>query len=315
MDVSEAESRRVYDPDGDGDDPRKTLTRGRRATVFVFDKGVYDSCKIGNAVWLADDETPGNGPDLKTDKNAETDDFGGISAEKSAKKETGNSGDFGETRSSVLLEREREIINAEKLESGESPSSTPPDDHTHTSLCECGDFRENSRETAKRRPFSDSSPESRPFFRGDFRGIAPNTADSALIPDSQSEPELTRLKIDPADFVKLPDGPMIETCPGCGGRMVHYKERYQVVKARGKGSPTLRICRGCYQRARDREAEAIQPLNTIPIADLERVEDPARFGRCTTCQIGPVAYARPDSDTQICQQCYEKLARGQVDIR
>ncbi len=139
---------------------------------------------------------------------------------------------------------------------------------------------------------------------------------SAAIPAAATAPAgLTLAQVDLGDYSPIADGPMIEPCPVCGGRVVHYTERFQARQARGKQERSRHICRGCFNRARAREQAAVQILaGAIPLDEVEPV-DAGLVGRCSVCGLQVAAYSHAGSGTAICSVCYEKLVREQVDIR
>lgn len=316
MEVSESESRKEYDPDSDArneKDQVKTITRGRRATVWTFDRGTFESWRKGLAVWLAP-ETDGNGPDSESRNNAAFAEKRGISAENSAKNNTLTTGESDGSEREREREEEREVIFAEKKRCREPlaeacvSADDRPEEHTHAAVSISAPtiFRENSAKNSNSAPIAERSPDDAPFTRGNFRENYPDFRENSKIP---------RKMIDPADYAPIVDKVAVEPCQGCGGRLVHYQERYQAVKARGKGATAIRICRGCYEAAKRREVAAVQVLNTVPIEELRKVDDPDRFGRCDVCNVERVAYHDPGSRLAICSACFAKLAREQVDIR
>lgn len=331
MDTSESVSRRVYDPDSDEtrlEYQRKTVTTGRRATVYTFDQAVYAAWKNKTAVWL-EDEKPGKGPDLESDKKTASPTSSGISPDIAGETPEPGSSSFSDLTTSRERLRERERVSPEKCthtdpRAGENTKSDPgpsaPTDDPDFSLSPESVsvppvVRRNSTKNSERAPNDERSEENARSFSATGRRKPEKCGDAGLILKSQTEPISRDLKINPADFVELPDKILIETCPGCGGRVVHYKERYQVVKARGPKAETVRICRSCYNAAKRREVAAVQVLNTVSIDELEKVEHPERFGRCDSCNVGSVAYHHPGNRYAICAACHAKLAREQTDIR
>jgi hypothetical protein len=134
-------------------------------------------------------------------------------------------------------------------------------------------------------------------------------------PQPAPTPALTLAQVNPGDYSPIAGGPLIEPCPVCGGRVVHYVERYQARQARGLKETSRHICRGCYNRARVREQAAVQILpGAIPLDEVEPV-DAGLFCRCSVCGLQVAAYDHAASGTAICSVCYEKLVREQVDIQ
>ncbi|WP_440950792.1 hypothetical protein [Methanosphaerula subterraneus] len=97
---------------------------------------------------------------------------------------------------------------------------------------------------------------------------------------------------------------LVKPCPVCGGRVVHYTERFQ---ARGQKERSWHICRGCYNRTREQAAVQILP-GAIPLDEVRPV-DAGLFGRCSVCGLQSAEYSHDGSGTAICSVCYEKLVR------
>ena len=141
------------------------------------------------------------------------------------------------------------------------------------------------------------------------------TASNSTGPQPAAEPALTLAQVNPTDYSPIAGGPLIEPCPICGGRVVHYTERFQARQARGPKERSRHICRNCYNKARAREQAAVQILpGAIPLDEVEPI-DAGLLGRCSVCGLQVAAYNHAGSGTAICSVCYEKLMREQVDIR
>jgi len=315
LDVSESVSHKEYDPDGRGESPHKTVSRGRRSVVWRFDMTMYRGWKQGVAVYL-EPETAGNRPISELRINAENANFCDISAKNSAEIKKPISSEIDETERDIERKKEREIITAKKKKSDSIDSPDHVDEIAPDSYIDPAAFRSNSNKTAKKPPIDEQRPERPPYFCETGRTNPQKIAKIELNPDSQTQPVSRVLgKVNPADFTPLPDKYLIEPCPGCGGRMVHYTERYQTVKAR-RGETAIHICRDCYQAAKRAAVAAIQPLpGIVPVDEIEHVEHPENFGRCDICKMERVAYRHAGSSTGICSECYAKLVREQVDIR
>ena len=79
-------------------------------------------------------------------------------------------------------------------------------------------------------------------------------------------PALTPAQVNPGDYSLIEPGRI------CGGRVVHYTERYQV------------------RQARDHEQAAVQILpGAIPLDEIKPI-DAGLFGRCSVCGLQAAAY-------------------------
>lgn len=332
-DASRSESVRVPDPDGYGDNPQKTVTRGRRAKVYRFDRAKCAVWQKGLAVWLnPEHKKPENGPNSQTGDNATPAKFGDIPATVVAEISTPLKGAETGTEEGEEEERERCEVSATSRAqtpplSGECVSPgrgadglRDPCDHapSHDSEGDLLECRGNSGEQESRPPISDWSENLAAYGDGDSRCRSPDVAGVASNPDSRSEPAIRiSRKLNPTDYVRLPKGYMIENCAcDCGSRVVLYKEKPHATRARGPGATTHRICADCYERAKACEAAAITSLpGVIEYAEIVKVDNPERFGRCSVCNLGRVAYQHAASRTVLCQSCYGRIVREAVDIR
>lgn len=117
----------------------------------------------------------------------------------------------------------------------------------------------------------------------DTRPTSTPAQDASLQP--ATKPALTLAQVNPGDYSPIADGSLIEPCPVCGGRVVHYTERYQARQARGPKEKSRHICRGCYNRARDREQAAVQVLpGAIPLDEVRPITA-GLLGPCSVCGL------------------------------
>jgi hypothetical protein len=127
-------------------------------------------------------------------------------------------------------------------------------------------------------------------------------------------PALDLAQVRAGDYSPIADGAIVETCPICSGRLVHYQEKFTAMKSRGGDHPR-RLCRSCYTRAKEREQTAVQVLpGAIPLDEVKPIAS-GLLGRCTVCGLQVATYSHADSGTALCSRCYEKLVREQVEIR
>ncbi len=127
-------------------------------------------------------------------------------------------------------------------------------------------------------------------------------------------PALDLAQVRAGDYSPIADGAIVEACPICSGRLVHYQEKFMAMKSRGGDHPR-RVCRSCYTQAKKREQTAVQVLpGAIPLDEVKPIAS-GLLGRCTVCGLQVATYSHVDSGTALCSVCFEKLVREQVEIR
>lgn len=287
----------------------------RRLTAFTFNREIYATWTRGGLVWLTPKD--GDGPDSGGDDLQHLQQFfSSFSA--TAENESGRitPPNSGETIESARVQNREPSFSADRgsTQSTGSVSASVP-------VCVC-DLPSAENEIAKlesRALFVEPGEENTPIIFSNCCKTAENvrkTSPSAENDGAGGNPAgFTIAQVSPADYSLIPDGVQFEPCQLCGGRTVHYTERFQARQARGPNATARRICQGCYTRARDREQSAVQVLpGTLPITEVESIA-PGSIGRCDVCGLQAAAYRHAGSSTAICSRCYEKLVQAQRDIR
>ncbi len=291
----------------------------RRVVAFTFNREIYSSWIRGSLVWLAlnDEAGPPSGDDDDSRGLQQLQQyFSTTSAPAEVPAEPVPAPKYGSPSIIQSVHKEIKGTSAD-LESTQTPATTIM--APLSSVCD-------PRSAEVPRPISDLSPAieepNKENAAKDFSNccitaeVLLKSPPPAEVPVTGEEPAgLTLAQVNPGDYSPIADGPLIEPCPVCGGRVVHYTERFQARQARGPKERSRHICRGCYNRARAREQAAVQILpGAIPLDEVEPV-DAGLFGRCSVCGLQVAAYNHAGSGTAICSVCYEKLVREQVEIR
>ncbi len=291
----------TQDDAGDG-------TIRRRAISYTFNAQVYRDWRTGGLVWLAEPDPKDGGPDggrsLHVQHVRSTFAAGAANHEDT---ETGQVDETGSISSRVLDHRSSFAADGENTRCSRTVSEAGGVS-VFSALCgkEIADLDENAgiwHPGAQKAPLACSS----------LQQPAANVQQST--PSPADGTAFTLAGVDPADYAPIPDGVGLEECPLCGGRAVHYVEKYRARRARDPGAPGRRICRRCYDAARRREQSAVRVLpGVLPLGELAPVE-PGRLGRCDVCGLESATYLHAGSSTAICPHCYELLFRDQVEIR
>jgi hypothetical protein len=98
-------------------------------------------------------------------------------------------------------------------------------------------------------------------------------------------------------------------CHACGRRRVDYIEKLTRERKAGKDQSALRICKGCYLAAVRMGQASAPPLPGIIVLS-RMVRTTKDLGRCVICDLDKVAYCDRETQTNICQQCYDREARA-----
>jgi hypothetical protein len=308
----------------DDDDDRTVRTIHRRETTFSFDLQVYRRWQTGGqVVWLDEPGDRDRDPDPRSNTcQQHQQHIRSINAVSTATMKTENPAPSAETDDkSLCVQREGSLNAAEMKSTHPAPS---PEGSACVTVCvpekNCDQRSNTGICNLIQKPGWQSPPIVSSRNCKDAATTCKDCGDATVTSMAGGEPArpappLTFARVNPMDYSLIPGGPLVEPCPVCGGRVVHYVERFQARQARGKQEKSRHICRGCFNRARAREQAAVQVLpGAIPLDEVKPV-DPGLVGRCSVCGLQAAAYDHAGSGTAICSVCYEKLVREQVDIR
>jgi hypothetical protein len=303
---------------------------GRKETAFTFNREIYSSWSKGGLVWLRpDDDDGGDGadPDPRFFHHFQHvfSTFSSIDEKKAA----GDlPADYGKEEGSSIKNNKDPFFSSNQEKRGntidQGASSLPPSRYSAFDENKDGKNFYGAKST-KREHTDGGSCSSTAEKKGnvaevdeknsDTRPTSTSTPAQDTVPQPAAEPALTLAQVNPGDYSPIADGSLIEPCPVCGGRVVHYTERYQARQARGPKGTSRHICRSCYNKARDREQAAVQILpGAIPLDEVKPITA-GLLGRCSVCGLQAATYDHAGSGTAICSRCYEKLVREQVDVR
>lgn len=305
-------------------------TVSRRLKVFTWDQQLYESWLTRGTVTLRNDD-PAVDEDFRdpgpeggdggcgkekedesgdTAQSEETFDSGSVSAEEGACQQPDSSPDDGscveavrkkeghfcrsaapaadESSENILLNtvhpsplRDLSLYAAEgELTGGEHSSPLSVDD----TLCE---FRVAEHDS---------------LLSSDNREISKPAPEIERIPAAQcSIPAVLQIsQIDPHEFVHLTGWPSQERCAVCGRKPTMYTQKMRI----GQNNPPIMLCEACYHRAVSSHVARLVTLpGVIQTFSMVRRET---GGRCSLCDILPVAWIDRESHIGLCESCYER---------
>lgn len=104
------------------------------------------------------------------------------------------------------------------------------------------------------------------------------------------------------------DLPERTACIACGRNWSHYVEKLTDERRKREDKTARRICRTCYQRAKERaQQHAVILPGAFDIARLERLK--VGVGRCTVCDLDRAAYIDRGAGMALCESCYQRVAK------
>lgn len=122
---------------------------------------------------------------------------------------------------------------------------------------------------------------------------------------SEQSDRISRDAIRTKDYTSTDQGFGPGPCDCCGYPWVHYQER--MTRERLSGTPNMnrKICKKCYDSAREAEAASVRALpGVISIPDMVRLDrDP---GRCQVCDGQKAVWYDPEHKVSICERCYRR---------
>lgn len=297
-----------------GDTGSTTVHRRQRA--FQFNRGVYLDWVKGASVWLAPEDAAGADPSSAGPPASPNDCM--VAAPLLQPEEHSNHGGNGlssQSGAGMAVDGAQDFDVAADPGDSDPPSCSdqlvtgpPTHDEPIGSDPACTPSRCSNQELDPKGLAANEK--TRP--QGSLLEFCDLPPDAATV---QQPRQATLDDIDPANYIPLSDGHLLEPCAVCGGRAVHYKVRFKTPRESSNLAEPHRICRSCYDAARKRAQARIRPLpGSLPIDEIERV-DPDLFGRCDVCNLAPGCYRHHAHRTNLCMDCYSALTRSQSGTR
>ncbi len=277
-----------------------TSAAHRRAKAYSWDPHVYDTWASDGGCWLDgfDPDDGKDGDDLPPSDSLNT--SGGMAersgkiAENSAMKRAKNTGSDDE-----------DLSNNNNFSNGSGKSESMKQVISdQLSACDCSTeiqfsaIRDPGTQPEEPTP-ADSG--SKPECHG---GKVENL--SATRDDIPLRPRLSATSIQVNQFVEVDKGYGPGPCECCGYKWVNYQERFRNDRTfTGK-----KICKKCFERAKQVESQEYRPLpGILNIANMQRIH--AEIGRCQICDIHKAVWQDREMRTAICASCYRIMQRGE----
>ncbi|ACL16713.1 hypothetical protein [Methanosphaerula palustris] len=284
---------------------------GRKETAFTFNREIYSSWSKGSLVWLRpDDHDGGDAADPEPNSFHQLQHLFSISSAVDEKNSpTDAPADCGKEEGSSIKKNKKELFSSNEITKEVSldqrAGPVPPLRYSA--------FAENNY---GKKSYGAESTKHEHTGGGSFSSTAEKKGNATEVDEKNSirPPVLTLAQVRASDYSQIAKGAIVETCPLCSGRLVHYQEKFTAMKNRGGDHPR-RLCRSCYTQAKEREQAAVQVLpGAIPFDEVRPITA-GLLGRCSVCGLQAATYDHAGSGTAICSRCYEKLVREQVDVR
>ncbi len=109
----------------------------------------------------------------------------------------------------------------------------------------------------------------------------------------------------PQDYKPLDYADHRGQCHACGRKTVDYIEKLTGERKSRMDQAARRICKGCYLAA-VRVGQASEPPLPGTIVLTRMVRTSKDLGRCVICNLGKITYCDRETQTNICQQCYDR---------
>ena len=153
---------------------------------------------------------------------------------------------------------------------------------------------------------------------GTFRNLSANSVGipqqplvSATGVTGQSD-QISQGQIRTGDFTGTSQGIGPGPCDCCGYPWVHYQERMTRERLSRPPRMNRKICRKCYDVAREAEATSIRPLpGLISIPAMIRLDKD--LGRCQVCDGQKAMWHDPEGKVAICEGCYRRELKQRRD--
>jgi len=145
----------------------------------------------------------------------------------------------------------------------------------------------------------------------DFRNVsaAAQNEPRFVDPSATTQGDKTRSwKVRAADFCEIDRGFGSGPCDCCGTQWVHFQEKMSYNRMSEPPRMNRKICRTCYEVAREAEAAGIRVLpGVIDPGSLVRLTSDR--GRCQVCDMFKATWHDPGSKTSVCDLCRSRILR------
>ncbi len=295
------------------DEGASGLSMRRRTNAYTFDHDLYRSWCTGGAVWLDDDEGDGD------DTSRTSTDFHHTSTGLEVLKNDAAGPDLPESQ----YNKNTLLCTGDHFHTSED-TQYPHDEGAcaSASLCDPGTVELQHAIPPHNEAKESQSPQNapnalpNPWKSTQAKHDSLEVQGSSLTPLFPPPPPLpveTRsdhsLRIKARDYKPL-DFPEKTPCVVCGGTWSLYVEKLTEERRHRKDQTARRICKTCYQDAKQRaqQSAVILPC-ALDVTRMERLK--VSVGRCSICDLDKAAYIDRSTGTSLCESCYQRVARDQ----
>ncbi|MDD1728525.1 MAG: hypothetical protein LUQ50_05595, partial [Methanospirillum sp.] len=115
-------------------------------------------------------------------------------------------------------------------------------------------------------------------------------------------------KVRTSEFCEIGRGFGTGPCDCCGTQWVHYQERMTKERLAAHPRKNRKICRTCYEVAREAEGASVRPLpGVIDAGSMTRLH--TDLGRCQVCHTFKATWHDPGSQSSVCDSCRSRILR------
>jgi len=280
----------------------------RRCKAYSWDPYVYDCWDADGGCWLDESDGDDRGDD---DRPSLGDGCGGMAAG------CGVLAEGAATNPAAIAGPDPDSLSNSQYSCtcGGKDDHTEAGDDRHGDDCSCGcvpDFSatRDPGSPSERIGGSDLQTEALGCC-GSFRNTAAKPFDLPQQGQGSAKAGLAKDRdlpvIHSRDYALITDRNGTGPCDCCGYKWVNYQERMTRERLKEAPRPNRKICKKCFQIAKD---AGIAPIRALPgVLNISRMERVFKdLGRCQVCNGGKAVWSDREDHVNICESCYHNHA-------
>ncbi len=285
-------------------DESGTTSAHRRSKAYSWDERIYESWCFEGGCWLDKDDHTDDSQDHPDDQG----DCGiaeryGSSAECAATDSDSHCGSDQELNNNNIII----CTHCGIRENTQDDDGDQRCDHDSSSEIRCAATSDQDHDSE---PDTDSDCKNKadthcPVCRNDAAEvqIEPRFVAGSAAPGNIGSGVFT---VKTSDFCEMDRGFGEGPCDCCGTQWVHYQERMTRERLSAPPRPNRKICRSCYEVAREAEGASVRPLpGVIHTGSMTRLQ--TDLGRCQVCDRQKAVWYDTETRTAICDSCRSRI--------